>query len=462
MRPIRFRSRSGIGPAAAFLLFLVLPVRGQDESKLFQRIDLHAGRHLAFLQDLNRAATEGEEAVQDRVAERFASLGCRVEVLRIPPTELKLRQEFAARQEVSDEERISVVGTYPGKLKGPSLLFFAHPDNPPQQGLERWVHDPFGAEIDGGRIYGWGVADDLAGVAIMVEALAAIREAGLEPQGKIILCSTPAKRNAQGVIALLSRGYTADAAVYLHPAESGAGMKEIKAVASGMLRFRIKVKGKPPETTEPGKTAFAHLAVNAVDKALVVIRALKDLDARRGDSVRHPGLDDAVGRSTNLLIGYLHAGHPEALTQVPEECTLGASLTFPPWEQLGQVQGQVEDSIRRAAASDSWLAAHPPVIEWLFGTQGVETPVHHPLYRAVSDAIEAVTGTPPFVNPLHSASDIRNPILFSGIPTVGLGPLAGNLAQNGAHDEWVDAADFIRAVKIAAKIMLDWGKTDTE
>jgi len=462
MRHIRFLSRPVLGPAAAFLLFFVLPVQSQDESRLFQRIDRRAGRHLAFLRELSRSVKGGEEAVQNRVAERFVSLGCRVEVLRIPPAELELKHEFAARQEVPDEERISVVGTYPGKQGGPSLLFFAHPDNPPLKDLDRWIHDPFGAEIEGGRVYGWGVADDLAGVAIMAEALEAIREAGLEPPGKIILCSTPAKRNAQGVIALLSRGYTADAAVYLHPAESGAGMKEIKAIASGMLRFRITVKGKPPMTTEPGKTAFAHMAVNAVDKALVVIQALKDLDARRGESVRHPGLDDAVGRSTNLLISYLHAGTAEALTQVPEECTLGASLTFPPSEKLELVQRQVEDCIRRAAASDGWLTTHPPVIEWLFGTQGVEIPAHHPLYRVVSGAIGVVTGTRPYVNPLHSASDIRNPILFSGIPTVGLGPLAGNLAQNGAHDEWVDAEDFIRAVKIAAKIMLDWGKADLE
>jgi acetylornithine deacetylase len=459
MRSIRSPLSSILGLTGAFLVFCVLPARSQDESRLFQRIDRNTGRHLAFLQELIRSVQEGEEAVQNRVAKRFASLGCRVEVLRIPPTELKLKHEFAARMEVPEEERISVVGTYEGERKGRSLLFFAHPDNPPQEDLDRWIHDPFGAEIEAGRVYGWGVADDLAGVAIMAEALTAIRDAGLEPPGKIVLCSTPAKRNAQGVIALLSRGYTADAAVYLHPAESGAGMKEIKAIASGMLRFRIKVSGKPPKTTEPGKTAFAHLAVNAVDKALVVIRALKDLDDRRGEMVRHPGLDAAVGRSTNLLIGHLQAGSPEALTQVPEECILGASLTFPPSEKLEQVQRQVEECVRRAAASDTWLTDHPPVIEWLFGTQGVEIPVDHPLYRVVSDAIESVTGTLPYVNPLHSASDIRNPILFSGIPTVGLGPLAGDLAQNRAHDEWVDAADFIRAVKITATIMLEWGKT---
>jgi acetylornithine deacetylase len=283
-----------------------------------------------------------------------------------------------------------------------------------------------------------------------------VRSAGLPPKGDVILCSTPAKRNAQGVIALLSRGITADAAVYLHPAESGVGMREIKAVASGLLRFRVEIRGKAPDTTEPGKTAFAHTAVNAADKAVVVIQALKALDARRGDRVFHPGLHEAVGRSTNLLLGYVQAGDPQELTQVPEACTLGYSLTFPPNERMEDVRREVAECVEAASLSDDWLRDHPAKIEWLFGTQGVETPVDHPLYRVVSRAVREITGEAPYVNPLHSASDIRNPILFSGIPTVGLGPLAGNLAQNGRHDEWVDVGDFMRAVKVAAKIILGW------
>jgi acetylornithine deacetylase len=57
---------------------------------------------------------------------------------------------------------------------------------------------------------------------------------------------------------------------------------------------------------------------------------------------------------------------------------------------------------------------------------------------------------------LHSASDIRNPKLFRDIPSVGIGPLAGDLTQAGGHDEWVDVEDYIRAIKICAKIIVDW------
>jgi acetylornithine deacetylase len=292
----------------------------------------------------------------------------------------------------------------------------------------------------------------------MTEALSALLAAGHAPGGDVILCSTPAKKNAQGVIALLSRGYVADASIYLHPAESGVGMREIKAVASGLLQFRIIIRGQVPNTTEPGKTAFAHLGVNPITKANLIIRALQKLDMARGKRVHHHALEEKVGRSTNLLISYISSGSAEGLTQVPEECMLGASLTFPPGEELKTVMKEIEDCVADVMKKDSWSEEHPPVFEWIFGSQGVEVPVEHPLYQTVSSAIREVIGEEPFVNPLHSASDIRNPNLFAGIPTVGYGPLGGDLSQNGNHDEWVDVADYIRAIKITAKVILEWGK----
>ena len=429
-----------------------------DIQELYQRIEKNKNRHIAFLQQLIQAQKGGEEAVQALVAKKFEEMGCAVETLRIKPTSLEFKYQFAAENAIPDLERISVVGKYPGSGNGKSLLMFAHPDSEDVHSLEKWTHDPFSGEIDYGKIYGWGVADDLSGVAVMAEALSALLAAGDKPGGDVILCSTPAKKNAQGVIALLSRGYVADASIYLHPAESGVGMREIKAIASGLLQFRIIIRGQVPNTTEPGKTAFAHLGINPITKAGLIIQALHKLDAARGKRVFHKALDEKVGRSTNLLISYISSGTANSLTQVPDECTIGASLTFPPGEELKKVMNEIEHCVADVASKDAWLKEHPPVIEWIFGSQGVEVPQDHPLYQTVSSAIREVTGEEPFVNPLHSASDIRNPNLFAGIPTVGYGPLGGNLSQNGNHDEWVDVADYIRAIKITAKTILDWGK----
>jgi acetylornithine deacetylase len=446
---------------AGFLFILCAPVYCKKQGnidELYRRIEQNKDRHIAFLQQLIQAQKGGEEAVQTLVAKKFEELGCAVETLRIKPTSLEFKYQFAAENAIPDLERISVVGKYPGSGNSRSLLLFAHPDSEDVRSIDEWTHDPFAGEIENGRIYGWGVADDLSGVAVMAEALSALLESGIAPGGDIVLCSTPAKKNAQGVIALLSRGYEADASIYLHPAESGVGMREIKAIASGLLQFRIIIRGQVPNTTEPGKTAFAHLGINPIAKADLIIQALNKLDAARGKRVFHKALDDRVGRSTNLLISHLSSGRADGLTQVPEECTIGASITFPPGEELNKVMKEIEDSVAGVAKNDSWLKEHPPVFEWIFGSQGVEVPVEHPLYQTVSSAIREVTREEPFVNPLHSASDIRNPNLFAGIPTVGYGPLGGNLSQNGNHDEWVDVADYIRAIKITARAILDWGK----
>lgn len=430
----------------------------QGEEALFQAIDRNRESHLAFLQSLIRAQPHGEEAVQALVAARFEELGLEVETLRLLPTQLSLNLEFAADETIDMAERISVVGRLPGTGSGRSMLFFGHPDGEPisDTSLEGWEHDPFGAEVDNGRVYGWGVADDLAGVAIMAEAVAAVLETMGPPRGDVLLGSTPAKRNARGILALLNEGYRADGSVYLHPAESEKGLRDIKAMTSGMLQFRITVRGQAPDTPEPGQTAFTHMAINAIDKAGLVLSALDALGERRAARVFHPALDAAVGRSTNLLKSHLSCGTEGRTTQVPTECVIEVSTTFPPSERMPEVQQEILDALDRVARGDDWLRAHPPAVAWLFGTQGVEVPTDHPLYRTVHQAVVRVTGTEPEVNPLHSASDIRNPKLFSDIPSVGIGPLAGDLTQAGGHDEWVDVEDYLRAIKICAKIIVDW------
>ncbi len=461
------RALTALTSALVFSALTVTPLAGvsldlqqgaQDQQAMFENIEANRSRHLEFLRDLISASANGEESVQAVVAERFEGLGAEVQTLRLLPTQLDLNQEFAAEETIDRFERISVVGKLPGTGNGRSLLFFAHPDGEPQtpEALSGWTREPFAAEVENGRIYGWGVADDLAGVAIMAEALDAVLTTLGRPEGDIFLGSTPAKRNARGILALLAEGYHADASVYLHPAESEAGLEDIKSITSGMLQFRITVTGQPPDTKEPGKTAFAHISINAVDKAAVVLDALKQLDAERAGRVFHPKLDEAVGRSTNLLVSNMTCGNSGSFTQVPLECIIGFSITFPPNEQLDDVQQEIIAAVSAAAQNDSWLADNAPTIDWLFGTQGVEVPPEHALYQTVHDAVQQVTGLTPVINPLHSASDIRNPMLFRGIPSVGLGPLAGDLTQAGGFDEWVDAEDYINAIKVCAKIIADW------
>ncbi len=425
-------------------------------ARLQRAAESEGAASVGFLRDLIRLQAEGEAAVQARVAAAAEAAGCQVERRRYRPAEVRLKDEFAAEAAMATEERESILARLPGTGGGRSVIFFAHPDGEPFQTSHGWRHDPFAGVLDQGRLHGWGVADDLAGVATMVEAVRVLKAAGLKPKGDVILASTPSKRHARGVHALLHGGVAADAAVYLHPAESGIGMREVKALAAGQLIFKIIVPGRLPATNEPGHAAFAHTAVNPVDKAMVVLAALKALDARRGARVHHPALDAAIGRSTNLLVGDIRTLGDGRASRIAPAAQLFCALAFPPGEKLADVQAEVEVAIAEAAAADPFLRETPPRIEFLSGVTGAEVKLDHPLWTATSEAVRLGTGEVPEINPLHTSSDIRNPMVQSGIPCVGLGPLCGDLTQNGGRDEWVDEADYRRGVAVVAALITLW------
>jgi acetylornithine deacetylase len=395
----------------------------QAVERVQQAAEAGGAAAVAFLQELIRLQADGEAAVQARIAEACIAAGCSVERRRYRPAEVQLRHEFAAEAAMATEEREAILARLPGAGGGRSVIFFAHPDGEPFQPAHGWRHDPLAGTVTAGRIHGWGVADDLAGVATMVEAVRLLRAAGLRPKGDVILASTPSKRHARGVHALLHGGVAADAAVYLHPAESGVGMQEVKALAAGQLIFRIIIRGRLPATNEPGHAAFAHVAVNPVDKTMVVLAALQALDARRGARVRHPALEAAIGRSTNLLVGDIRSLGDGRASRVAPAVQLSCALAFPPGEALADVQAEVEAAIAEAAAADPFLRETPPELVFLSGVTGAEVPLDHPLWQATSAAVQRGTGAAPHINPLHTSSDIRNPMVQSGIPCVGLGPL---------------------------------------
>lgn len=108
-----------------------------------------------------RLSSGGEEIAQRHIAEILQGLGCEVEHFTYSPRTLVMHQEFADPSLIDPAERTVVAGRWRGRGGGRSLLCFAHPDTEPVAWVERWRHPPFAAEVEHGRVYGWGVADDL-------------------------------------------------------------------------------------------------------------------------------------------------------------------------------------------------------------------------------------------------------------------------------------------------------------
>ncbi len=414
---------------------------------------------LALLERLVVAGKSGSPAVEAVLRLAMEEVGCETDVLSYDPRAVPVIDEFAAADVATHGRESCLTGRIGSRAGGRSLLLFAHPDAEDFRSEPVWQTDPFAPHCRDGRIYGWGVADDLAGLAIMVQSIAVLRRADLQPAGAVTLVSSPSKQHRRGISAALHQGVTADAAVYLHPAESGRGLDEIKAFAPGQLEFMITVQGRAPATSEPAHTAFAHAAENPFDKALIVAGALKRLDADRGKQITHPRLQTAIGRSANLMLSFCEFGDGNELSHIAESCRLGGAMTLVPGENLSNVMAAVESAVRAASEQDTWLNEYPPHIAWLSGVTAAETPQDSPLYEVVAKALIEL-GANPQVNPLHTSSDIRNPVVQKGIPTVGFGPLCGGLTMSGEADEWVDIDSFIRAIAATAEVIMAWCGTE--
>jgi acetylornithine deacetylase len=415
----------------------------------------HADHLVRILQDLVRSAERGHAAVQDLVERRLAGAGAEVRRIAYRPRDVAVAFEVGAPTELEGDAEY-VVGTFGEGDDG--LVWFAHSDSEPVD-ASSWTRAPFDGAVADGRLYGWGVGDDLVGVALLI-ALAELHAAApLLGGGRTVLASVPSKRRAQAIIHALDQGYVGAGSVYLHPAESGSGLREIKAIASGLLRFRVRLQGRPPATSEPGHTVFLHTGIDPVALAARWIGRLHAFGEARAERVHYAPVHDAIGRSTNVHVTRIEAGRPDRPSQVPARVDLFGSLTFPPTEDLVAVQAALAAELHAFAATDPWLAEHPPELTWLVGIGGAATSLDDRLYRFTHEAITAVTGIEPHVNPLHAGSDIRNPILHKGIPTVGIGPLVGDLTVSGGHDEWVDVADYLRAVEVVCRVAQRWGTT---
>lgn len=416
----------------------------QRRAVLADIIDRNAPRYVAALEDLIILSRHGECAVQNFIEGRFRQLGGQVETFQYDPRTISVPYEFVDPSLVASGRRTAVVSTWPGDGGADkSLLIFAHPDSEPLCGPTRWSTSPFEPRRQGTRLFGWGIADDLAGLAVMLSMLDAVHASPFPRSGRLVLATAPSKHHARGIVAVLARMVPADAALYLHPPESGAGLAQIKTGTLGTLHCRVHVNGRAPNTAEPNQIPFSGHGVNAADLAFDVAQALRT-------SAR-----EAVPSGIVMCTTYLHAGTRDRLHRIPTAAELGVAAVFPATVSPDHVQSMISAAIRRPAL-EPWPPGAATAVEWLSITAGAQLAPEKPFVHLVAREITATLGHPPTTYHHHPASDIRHPILGCGIPMIGIGPRAGNLAQACASDEWVDLEQYLSTIKIVASVLMDW------
>ncbi len=302
---------------------------------------------------------------------------------------------------------------------GRGLLLNGHIDVVSGEPRQQWTSDPFSPEVRDGRLYGRGACDMKGGIAAMTFAAETLAGLGIRLAGDLILATnTDEESSGAGGSALVRRGLRADAGIVTEPTDFRAWV-----ACRGSEYGVIRVPGRPghAEVRHPGWRAGG--AVNAIEKAGVVLEAIAALRQRWADDPRwrHPHV------SVPSLLPTMVEGGEWPVTY-PSSCALTIAVLYVPamadaegWGSA--VRREVEDWIRsRCAERDDWLAEHPPVVEWWPNhVMPMEIDPALPVVATVLDA-SADVGRRRELGGLDSWYDGATFTHLAGIPSVGYGP----------------------------------------
>jgi len=232
--------------------------------------------------------------------------------------------EYVARQGEKLGYEVKVVKDnvfFETKGVGRKLLLNAHLDTVDVG--EGWSRDPFGAEIDGGEMYGRGASDDKGNIAAMLEIARIIREDVLK--GSVIFTFTTGeefgvKYEDKGSY-ILSEMLKADRALVLEP-QMGVRERKMDVVygCRGVENFLFHIRGKASHTGYPER------GMNAILQAAEFITKLRRSNYHQVES---------LGKVIKTVVMPIKIEGGEERFVVPDRCNvLVHSRTAPGDEKL--------------------------------------------------------------------------------------------------------------------------------
>jgi len=129
------------------------------------------------------------------------------------------------------------------------LLLIAHLDTVDAGDLNKWQHNPFGGEIEGGRLYGRGAIDCKTGIALSVYTLKILNDLGYKNISKFVgvVDEESGADSKLGTKYLLGKGLNARAAIYTYP-----GVDTVTIGHRGLVRLWVEVNGESAHTGSLG------------------------------------------------------------------------------------------------------------------------------------------------------------------------------------------------------------------
>jgi acetylornithine deacetylase len=396
------------------------------------------GRAAADLRELIRtpSITGSEEAVQDLMERLFREAGLTVERIDVDPAAIATDPGFPGWE--MPRTVLPVVMGRAGQPGGRRLLLVGHIDVVPPGDPETWSVPPWDAVVRDGRMYGRGACDMKGGVASIVAAIRALRDAGTLERldGEVLAVAVPSEEDGgSGMLAAIRAGWTGDMAIITEPTRL-----DVIIAHAGALTFRLTVPGRAAHASKRRE------GVSALDKLTLLIRALEADEAARNGAERDP-LMTALGLPYPTIIGKVRGGDwaSTVMDRVVADGRYGVVL--------GQTWQDAEADLRacidRAVAGDDFLREHPPTLEITGGRfSSARVPPDHPLPESLVAVAEAVTGRRPDLRGEPYGADMRLLVNEGSTPCVMYGP--GDVALAHAADESVPLDEVVACARVLA------------
>ena len=332
-----------------------------------------------------------------------------------------------------------------------TLMFEGHTDVVTPGDVASWRFDPFGAEIENGRMYGRGTNDTKGNLAAMLVAMAALKRSGAPLCGAIVggvLCDEEGMM--RGVRDFIERGHADEvtAAVICEPQD---GL--ICTAQKGALRARFTVQGCMSHGAMP---------LAGLNPAPAVARIIDGLAVLEAEAAATFGRDDLLGwpSFTPTVVQAPSQGAPQ-LNVVPGEAEILVDIRTTPGQDHADIQKALE---QLAARSTRAVAAHYQALDRQLGierrqrvTVAVEVlsdrPCTHtddddPVVAAALRASHRVNGREPAIAGVPGATDGTFLWALKNIPIVTMG--AGDRQVPHQVDEWVDLDQLVETARIYA------------
>ena len=349
--------------------------------------------------------------------------------------------------------RWNIIARRAGAGPGPCVHFNGHTDIVALG--EGWTKDPFGADIEGDRIYGRGSCDMKGGLAAAIIAAEAFIEICPDFAGAIEISGTADEETGGfgGVAWLAEKGYFSPNRVDHVIIPEPLNKDRICLGHRGVWWAEIETKGHIAHGSMPflGDCAVRHMGAVLAEMEEKLFPAL---------GMRQTAMPvvPPPARQSTLNINAIHGGlaepedgytgFPSAL--VPDRCVITIDRRYLIEEDPADVKAEIDALMRRVQQQRDGFEYE---IRDLFEVHPIMTSAESPIAATVATAIEAVLGDRPEFVVSPGTYDQKHIDRIGRLQNcIAYGPGILELAHQ--PDEWVGINDMLDSAKVMAHALM--------